>query len=59
MIVLIVFIPPFNPICLYPTLSACYLRARSTEGLEFSRPGHLAVKIASDFNPSVDCGAVI
>ena len=30
------------------------IRTRSTEGLEFSRPGHLAVKIASDFNPSVD-----
>ena len=35
------------------------LISRSSEGLEFSRPGHLAVEIDSDFNPSVDCGAVI
>ena len=34
-------------------------RSRSTEGLEFSRPGHLAVEMDSDFNPSVDCGVVI
>ena len=33
--------------------------ARSTEGLELSRPGHPAVEIGSDFSPSVDRGAVI
>ena len=33
--------------------------ARYTEGLEFSRSGHLSVEIDSDFSPSVDRGSMI